>query len=348
MSGGISNRPMTGAGGMARKMKNNRTNVIHNAAFYINLLQTKTTAIVDEMERLRSEIGEEDVRRALEQQLEFKTKEVQEMKQQLADYNMAKDMERSGVSHQDIQRQTSVLQDRNKRLENEVDNIFLARKKTEDEVSRLKLEMKNENQDFVMQKLIAEIENLNEESMVEEEKMAELSKVSSLGEAHFFFSKEEEKRADDLKRSIAQIEERIQLVGLNDEDAKQYLLGKEKQERELNKKLTTLRNEVDHLASEHLRLRSRMRAMNGGAAAYHVDKMEEIDTYLSNVPDAKEDLEIKRLSLVSEIESLQHEIREAEKFSACPTPSKNEVELAKEVSSSRQQSLLSYLGKNFV
>eukprot|EP00986_Skeletonema_menzelii_P014546 scaffold9756_cov139-Skeletonema_menzelii.AAC.5 len=67
-----SNRPITGTGGVARKIKpfTPQTNVVHNAAFYSNLLQTKTTQILDEMERLRDEIGDEDSRRALEKKLD--------------------------------------------------------------------------------------------------------------------------------------------------------------------------------------------------------------------------------------------------------------------------------------
>jgi intraflagellar transport protein 74 len=332
---------MTGTGGMARKINPSTpqtNNIVYNAAFYSNLLQSKTSQILEEMERLRSEIGEEDIRRALEKQLADTTKDVKDLERQLADYNMAKDKARSGASHEDIRRQTHLLQARNKRLENEVDDIFLTRKKTEDEISRLKLKNKNMNQEFAVQKLIGEIENIREEGRAEEEKMAQLSnrmkeiESTMVGKDPMFGNKEEEKRVVDLKRSIARIEEEIQLLDMDDAAAREYLLDKAQQEQELSDSLSSIQNEIKDLATEQRELRSRLRVLNGGAAAQLLERMEEIDAFLSNSADAKANLENDRISITSAIEALQQEISAAKKLSECPMPSVNEVDLMKEVS----------------
>ena len=365
----LSNRPMTGTGGMARKIKPSTpqtNNIVYNAAFYSNLLQSKTSQILEEMERLRSEIGEEDIRRALEKQLADTTKDVKDLERQLADYNMAKDKARSGASHEDIRRQTHSLQARNKRLENEVDEIFLTRKKTEDEISRLQLKNKNMNQEFAVQKLIGEIENIHEEGRAEEEKMAQLSnrmkeiESTMVGKDPMFGNKEEEKRMGDLKRRIARIEEEIQLLDMDDAAAREFLLDKAKQEQELNdnsyilsvsyhffaffvlslrsnahytrRPLSSIQNEIKDLATEHRELRSRLRVLNGGAAAQLLERMEEIDASLSSSADAKAKIENDRISITSAIEALQKEISAAKKLSECPMPSRNEVDLMKEVS----------------
>eukprot|EP00984_Skeletonema_dohrnii_P020526 scaffold10013_cov79-Skeletonema_dohrnii-CCMP3373.AAC.30 len=334
----LSNRPMTGTGGMARKIKPStpQTNIVYNAAFYSNLLQSKTSQILEEMERLRSEIGEEDIRRALEKQLADTTKDVKDLERQLADYNMAKDKARSGASHEDIRRQTHLLQARNKRLENEVDEIFLSRKKTEDEISRLQLEMSNMKQEFAVQKLIGEIENIHEEGRAEEEKMAQLSnrmkeiESTMVGKDPMFGNKEEETRVVDLKRSIARIEEEIQLLGMDDDAAREYLLDKAQQEQELNDNLSSIQDEIKDLATEQRELRSRLRVLNGGAAAQLLERMEEIDLFLSNSADAKANLENDRISITTAIEALQDEISAAKKLTECPMPTVNEVELMKE------------------
>ena len=337
----LSNRPMTGTGGMARKIikpSTPQTNVVHNAAFYSNLLQTKTSQILEETERLRFEIGDEDSRRALEKKLDDERQQVRALETQLSDHRMAKENERSGTSHDDIRRQIHLLQVRNKRLENEVDEIFLNRKRSEDEISRLQLDGKKMKQEFAVQKLISEIEDIREEGRAEEEKMAHLSqrleeiKSNCLGKDSSFRTKEEEERLNDLKRNVAQLEEEIQVLGMDEAAARKYLLGKAQQEHELNDMSSRLDNEMKDLVTEQQELRSRLRTLNGGAEVPHLDKMKEIDAFLSNSSDAKAKLEHDRLSLSAAIESLQDQISAAQKLSECPMPSKNEVELMKEVS----------------
>lgn len=327
----LSNRPMTGTGGLARKVKPSipNANVVYNAAFYSNLLSSKTTQILEEMERLRCEIGDEDIRGTMEKQFDDTTEDVEALECQLADYQMAQDNARSGVSHDEILRQIQILQGQNKTIEDEVDGIFLTLKKTEDEISRLQLGKKM-NQDFAVQKLVGEIENIHKEGRAEEEKMVQLSnRVVNSSNA------DKDKRVDDLKKSIARIEEEILLLGMDDSAARKHLLGKTQQLQDLTNKSSRLQNERKDLATEQRELRSRLRALNSGTAEQLLDKVDEIDVFLSNSSDAKAKLENVRLSLTSAIESLQEEISAATKLTEGPMPSKNEVELMREVSRSR-------------
>lgn len=312
----LSNRPMTGAGGMARKINPSstvqQTNVVHNAAFYTNLLQSKTSNILEEMERLRSEIGDEDVRRTLETKLDDSINQVQELERQLADINLAKDKARSGTSHEDVRRQTHALQARNKRLENEVDEIFLARKKTEDEVARLQSETKKMHQGFEYQKLLSEIEDIHEEGRVEEENIAQLCNRMKAIESSTLIGQDSSFPTPD------------ELTHMDNATAREYLLDKAHDIQQ--------HDEIKGLITEQRELRSRLRVLKSGAAAQLLDRIEEVDTFLSNTSDEKAKLEDDRLSLTSAIETLRDEISAAKKLSECPLISKNEFELMKEVS----------------
>ncbi len=325
----LSNRPMTGIGGLARKIKPStpNANVVYNAAFYSNLLSSKTSQILEEMERLRCEIGDEDIRSAMEKQLDDTTKDVQALECQLADYQMAQDNARSGVSHDEILRQIHLLQGQNKKIEDEVDGIFLTRKKNEDEISRLQLDRKKMSQEYAVQKLVGEIENIHEEGRAEEEKMVQLSnRVGNSSNAG------KEKCVDDLKKSIARIEEEINLFDMDDNAARKYLIEITEETKDMNDLSSRLENEMKDLATEQRELRSRLRTLNSGTAEQLLDKLEEIDAFLSSSSDAKAKLENDRLCLTSAIESLQDEISAAKKLSEGPMPSKNEVELMREVS----------------
>lgn len=320
----LSNRPVTG--GMARrktKPSTLQTNVVQNAAYYGNLLQSKTNQILEEMDRLRNEIGGEDARQAMEKKLEGARQEVKVLETQLWDYQTAKEAERSGVTQDDLQREIHKLQVRNKRLENEVDGIYLTRKRNEDEIARLQSDRGEMNQEFAVQKLISEIENIHEEERAEEEKMVHLSK--RLQEINSNLPKEEEDRRNDLKRNIAQLEEESHLLGVNNNTASKYLLDKEQQMQELLADTRRMENDMKDLVSEQRELRSQLRTLTGGAEVPRLDKMKEIG-------DAKAKLENDRLSLTAAIESLQEQISAAQKLSECPMPSKNEVELMKEES----------------
>ncbi len=327
----LSNRPMTGTGGLARKTKpsTRNANVVYNAAFYSNLLSSKSKQILEEMERLHSEIGDEDIRVAMEKQLEDTAKDVEALEYQLADYQMAQDNARSGVSHDEILRQIRLLQGQNKKIEDEVDGIFLTRKKTESEISRLQLDRKNSNltADFAVQKLIGEIENIHEEGRAEEEKIVQLS--NRLGNSS---NENNDKCVDDLKKIIARLEQEILLLEMDDSAARKHLLGKAQKEQELRNKSSRLQNEMKDLVTEQRELRSRLRTLDSGTAEQLLDKVEEIEVFLSSSSDAKAKLENDRLSLTLAIESLQDEISAATKLAEGPMPSKNEVELMREVS----------------
>jgi predicted nucleic acid-binding Zn-ribbon protein len=251
------------------------------------------------MERLRSDIGDEDVRRTLETKFENSFKQVQELERQLADVNLAKDKARSGMSHEDVRRQTHALQARNKRLEKEVDEIFLARRKTEDEVAKLHLEMRKMHQGFEYQKLLSEIESIHEEGRVEEEKIGQL-----------FHRMKAIESSSPLVGQVSSFSTPNELIHMGD---------------------APLQNEIKDLITEQRELRSRLRALKGGAAIELLDRMEEIDTLLRNTSDEKAQLENDLLSLTSAIESLREEISAAEMLSKCHLPSRNEVQLMQEV-----------------
>jgi hypothetical protein len=287
------------------------TNAVQNAAFYTNLLESKTSNILKEMERLRSDIGDEDVRRTLETKFENSFKQVQELERQLADVNLAKDKARSGMSHEDVRRQTHALQARNKRLEKEVDEIFLARRKTEDEVAKLHLEMRKMHQGFEHQKLLSEIESIHEEERVEEEKIGQL-----------FHRMKAIESSSPLAGQDSSFSTPNELIHMGD---------------------APLQNEIKDLITEQRELRSRLRALKGGAAIELLDRMEEVDTLLSNTSDEKAQLENYLLSLTSAIESLREEISAAEMLSKCHLPSRNEVQLMQEVSYDNQTTSFSTL-----
>lgn len=367
----ISNRPVTGAGGLARVNRRQNTSgstpthVVESVGYYSSLLQSKTDAIVTEICRLRSETemadSESESRRKVENNFDDALAVVQKLEGDLADYNLAKDKSRSGTSHNDIHNSTIDIINRNTKLENEVDTIFISRKKTEDEISKIESELKKgqasmerkflENDPDKLHKfqaLVNEIVCVHEESKSIEEDMVRLrNKIKSMesnisGQGFFARYKRSEKRVCDLKDNIALLEDDIQLATTVDEDeARESLLGKVKgiqqQIKELDEKALLTQSEIENHHEQQVELRSELRMKsysNGehGANAFdHLFKKdEEVTKFVENLPETKSKIMEEQSRTKSTIEALLLDMSKGISLTEEQMPSKEELNMMKD------------------
>lgn len=127
-------RPMTGAGGLAKKTlvnkpaTNESTPAVASAGYYSNLLQKKSEEIVKEIARLERETELNDAnsesRRKLELEHKNAAEEMKQLEEALASMNIAAEKSRSGASDEDIREETNEIAIRNKALEHEVSYIY--------------------------------------------------------------------------------------------------------------------------------------------------------------------------------------------------------------------------------
>ncbi len=338
--------------------------VFESAGHYSNLLQTKIEAIVNEIGRLRAETEmadvDSEVRLKAERDFEDALNEVRMLEGELGDYNMAHEYIRSGPSNEDLHNSVIDIMNHNMELEKEIDCIFLKRKKTEDEVVKSESAMKemeaamerkilesNPDKIYKFQTAINEINAVHEESKRQEEQMAEFRHKISMLESHlegqglFVQMKQFQKHTNDLKQQIVQVEEDIQLAGMDEDDAREHLLKKVKgiqqQIKMYDEKTSLVQSEITVLQKEHLELRSELRLKSrftgpdGAKAMEHLFLAdEEISRSLEVVPETKSKLAAEQVKIKSTIEALLEDISKNIFLTEVPLPSKGELDMLKQ------------------
>eukprot|EP00956_Cyclotella_meneghiniana_P022647 scaffold43086_cov53-Cyclotella_meneghiniana.AAC.12 len=144
----LSKRPVTGAGGLAQQRTATALpkRVIESSGYYSNLLQQRSDVIIKEIERLEHETAQmqdSENRMKLENQHKIAIQGIRQLEGALADLNMAKDKARSGASPDDIREEAINVANRNKTLEQEIDAIFVSRKRVESKTLKLESELKD-------------------------------------------------------------------------------------------------------------------------------------------------------------------------------------------------------------
>lgn len=338
--------------------------VVESVGYYSNLLQTKIDAIVNEIGRLRTETemadGDSEVRLKAERDFEEALKEVRMLEGELGDYNMANEYIRSGPSNEDLQNSVIDIMNHNMELEEEIDVIFLNRKKTEDEVAKCESEMKemeaamerkilqsNADKIYKFQAAINEINAVHKESKRQEEQMAEFRHKTSVLESHlegqglFVQMKQFRKQINDIKQQIVQVEEDIQLVQMDEDDGREHLLqkvkGLQQQIKLFDEKTSLVQSEITDLQKEQLELRSELRMKSrftgpdGAKALEHlfmVDK--DISRSLEAVPETKSKLVAKQVKIKSTIEALLEDMSKNIFLTEVKLPSKGEMNMLKQ------------------
>ncbi|KAL3806566.1 hypothetical protein ACHAXA_008695 [Cyclostephanos tholiformis] len=191
-------------------------------AYHQANIQTKIDDITKEMERLRTETEMADVhsepRMALESRHDALLNTVH--------YNLAKEHVRSGSSPGDVKKSTLAIISTNKKMEKEIDAIFIKRNKVHDEISRVEAE-------------VAEIHAVMESKILDgdDELREDLRDVLSTVKAVIA---ETEQHEDD----IVLIRHKLRAMELETTRAEKLMGGSEKAYKRLLKK--------DNLCKQHL------------------------------------------------------------------------------------------------
>jgi chromosome segregation ATPase len=353
----VSSRPMTGrSGGLARVRQTPMpTRVNESPGYYANLLQTKIKEIVAEINRLATETEladtSSDSRRKIEIDYEDNLDAVQKLEGKIADYNLAKDKARVGVGYEDLRDSALDVLDSNAKLGEEIDGIFMCRKKAEGEAAKLESELKKIHASveskykdtdpeklYHYQSLVEEITNIQSESKAEEDEMMILKDKIKHLEAKSAQSRYNEAvtRVEALKQSIRDTDDDIELAAMDEDDAREHLLNQvksiQKSVKLLDAKSSTLHSEVDNLRQERMKLRSKLRnkaRSSGSTTAFLFKKDEEIKQFLADLPQMKTRLEEEQLRVKATIQALREDIVKQDSLSKA-MPTKAELEMMKD------------------
>ena len=313
------------------------------------MIQSKINDIVDETDRLRSEIaeGNPESRKALENKHDDLLKVVQNLEGELSDYNLAKEQARSGASAEDIKKSTLEMTSRNAKMEEDIDKVFFSRKNAEDELSRVEAELKsvqtaieskfrNQEDDSIkihdFRALILEIESALAETTQEEDDTLMMQHKIKMMDMNNSQNKEDKARIDALKREIEQVEEDIQLAGMTKDEAREHLLGKlydaQYETKKMEEKTSTLDSELNDLREKQKEMRSELRKRPTQNLTTNLfEKEHKMKQYLEQWPENKSRLEWQCSQLLSSIETLCSNISEKEKEIDLALPSSEEVQL---------------------
>lgn len=348
---------MTGrSGGLARVRQTPMpTRVNESPGYYANLLQTKIEEIVAEINRLATETEladtSSDSRRKIEIDYEDNLDAVQKLEGKIADYNLAKDKARVGVGYEDLRDSALDVLDSNAKLGEEIDGIFMCRKKAEGEAAKLESELKKIHASveskykdtdpeklYHYQSLVEEITNIQSESKAEEDEMMILKDKIKHLEAKSAQSRYSEAvtRVEALKQSIRDTDDDIELAAMDEDDAREHLLNQvksiQKSVKLLDAKSSTLHSEVDNLRQERMKLRSKLRnkaRSSGSTTAFLFKKDEEIKQFLADLPQMKTRLEEEQLRVKATIQALREDIVKQDSLSKA-MPTKAELEMMKD------------------
>ena len=257
----VSDRPVTAAGGMSMgrtqiESGNDRINErqVRDASYYLALLKNKETEIITETERLEHDIAvmkqESNSIGKSKDESEKLLVEIGDLEGNLSLLNLAIDKYRAGEDPDDMIQFQQQLKKKNDLKANEVDIVFLARQKAQNKILNIERSindanhtvvnyLKNVGQAYLEQynDLIKEQENiLLKKKKFEDKNGAIKTNIYSIqnelkrkiGNDITQEFKEYEKRIKDLKRSIKEIDEDINIFQMDSKEAHVYLLKKVK------------------------------------------------------------------------------------------------------------------------
>mmetsp|Transcript_19820 Transcript_19820/g.47610 ORF Transcript_19820/g.47610 Transcript_19820/m.47610 type:complete len:318 (+) Transcript_19820:125-1078(+) len=295
------------------------TRLVKSTGYYQSMLQSKIDDIVREMERLRSETEmadfESDSRRALERKHNDTLNAVQKLEGDLADINLTKEYDRSGTHPDDIKNEASRIIRHSKQMEEEIDQIFFKRKKSEDEALGVEHEFKrlhsaiqskfhdssdSNNMDHC-KALVKGIDAVIAETKQQEDDIVLMGHKFRMMESNpdNYQYMQEKRRVDDLKNQMALVDDEILLAPMTEDESREHLLGKicgirlstkdlEKESSEMEYKLESLQEMQREVRSE-----KRMKSTGGAASAFErlLKKDAEMSRCLEELPVTKAKLE---------------------------------------------------------
>ena len=351
----ISNRPVTGAGGVARQIASGRSMPrFESAGYFSNLIQQKTTEILNEMERLQleTEMEDGDARRKLDNDYKLLVRDIQQLEANLADWNLAKDKARSGANCEDIQDETIDILNRNKKLEHAIDEIFVSRKRIDSEALKLKVHVKSmtdameqsvsSDPDMLLQykMLLDEINTIHEEAKTEEDKMTELRTQIKLAEEEYRQSKSSlaKMHVEELERQMEETDLEMELAVLDENEGRRHLLEKVKQIqlkiKQIDKQAGGVQSDIDALIKEQRQLKQTQRNKSCHLEEHVVEQIrqkgEEQKMFLANAHETRALLEDENKRLTDSIAALEKDIDKRKTAPDLKLPTNAELELMQE------------------
>lgn len=339
--------------------------VVETPAYYASLINSKIDEIAAEIERLRSETemmdGESEPRRALDGRHRDLKETAKRLEDELADHSLAREHARLGVDHEDVRQLTNEIFQHNGKLVREIDGIFDARKRTEDDIAKVESEIAR-----IHSKMEARIveEGNGEDDAIHEDRIADYrmfveeiefaqNEATRSGEELFAIKHEnrlaisaEDSRqreakllVEDLRQELVQTEEELMLAGMSEGDAREHLIRKmskaEHQSVKIESESSTLRAELDELAQRKEELRSELRLKSlgqgsAGACERLARKGRFYLKYLEDAPSARAKLQQEKEGVRSRIDLIRRQLKESKRDDGTVVlPSREELELMK-------------------
>jgi hypothetical protein len=332
------------------------------------MIQDRIDDIIKEMERLRSETEMADVhsepRMALESRHDALLNTVRGLEGNVADYNLAKEHVRAGLTPGDIKKSALAIISSNKKMEKEIDAVFLKRNKVDDEISRVEAqvarlhavmeskildgddekmdgqnaspynewtshELREELRDLIstVKAVIEETEQQEDDIVLIRHKLKAMESVESQRYG------KEKKRIEMIQKQIDEIDEGIQLAQLADDEARERMLGKivglRLSTKELEEESSPLESDLKTLIQ--MQDMTRVEKLMGGSEKAHkrlFKKDNSCKQYLEQLRGITRQLNEERCLLLSKIQTLRDDTSKKEEWiSNMVLPSREEMEL---------------------
>jgi intraflagellar transport protein 74 len=137
-------RPITNHGVSVVGIKSNAAGPgrqIHDRSYFLNLLKSKNTEIMNEINKMKSEVEEinkdNSTYMTLERKYETLIKDVRRYEGELADYNLALDKYRSDTKPEDIEALYMHIKNQNDKQRAHLDKVFSEKRDMENEISNV-------------------------------------------------------------------------------------------------------------------------------------------------------------------------------------------------------------------
>lgn len=136
-------RPITnhGVGGVLKAQTHGQGRQIYDRTYYMNLLKQKNTEIMNEINKMKTEV--DDINKdnstylTLEKKYETLIKDVRKYEGELADYNLALDKYRSDTKPEDIEALYMHIKNQNDKQRAHLDLLFGEKRDYENEIQRI-------------------------------------------------------------------------------------------------------------------------------------------------------------------------------------------------------------------
>lgn len=230
----------------------------------------------------------------------------------------------------------------------------MSRKRVESQTIKLEAELKQMSDDikeqfsddpemtFRYQMFVGIMDDLNAEERDMKAKINDVDEQIKFMEAEGGHArcKQAKERISDLELQIAQINNDLELIEMDEHDARKFLLDKvkriDKQQKKLEMRSDELQSEIDSLIDEQCQLRAQSRLKSyrpsEGSAAIELflATTEKQKNFLANVPQVKAWIEEEHKQHTLSIEILKQDLEKLKASADMELPSKEELQLMEE------------------